>query len=74
MKILVFLVILFACGAALQTTVSAEGKTYEYRLETSDGPGGATINCAHESLTQCMASKGIPSDRRIVNPRVGDRR
>lgn len=74
MKILVFLGVLFACGAALQTTASAQGKVYEYCLEFADGGGGSTINCAYESLAQCMASKGSPSDRCFANPRLGGRR
>ena len=74
MKILVFLGVLFACGVSLQTTASAQGKVYEYCLESQDGGGGSTINCAYESLAQCMASKGIPSDRCIVNPQLRGRR
>jgi len=73
MKILVFLGVLVGCGVSLQTTASAQGKVYEYCLESADGGGGSTINCAYESLAQCMASKSLPSDRCMVNPRVGRR-
>jgi Protein of unknown function (DUF3551) len=74
MKILVFLGVLFAGGMALQTTASAQGKVYEYCLESPDGGGGSTINCDYESLAQCMASKGSPGERCYPNPRLGGRR
>jgi Protein of unknown function (DUF3551) len=74
MKILVFLGVLFACGVSLQKTVLAQGKVYEYCLESADGGGGSTTNCAYESLAQCLASKGSPSDKCFANPRLGGRR
>ncbi|HLL27618.1 MAG TPA: DUF3551 domain-containing protein [Xanthobacteraceae bacterium] len=71
MRILVFLGALFAASLLLQTSASAEGP---YCLESADGGGGSTINCAYESMAQCLASKSQPSDRCMVNPRIGTRR
>lgn len=73
MKVLVFLGVLFACGAALQMAASAQ-KVYEFCMESADGAGGATINCSYESMAQCLASKGGPADRCFANPRLGGRR
>jgi hypothetical protein len=74
MKFLVFLGFLFACGLSLQTTALAQGKVYEFCMESADGGGGSTVNCAYESLAQCLASKGGPADRCYPNPRLGGRR
>ena len=74
MKVLIFLGVLFACGVSLHTTVFAQGKVYEYCLETADGGGGSTTNCAYESMAQCLASKGSPGDKCYSNPRLSGRR
>jgi hypothetical protein len=74
MKVLVFLGVLFACGVSLQTTAFAQGKIYEYCMESQDGGGGSTTNCAYESMGQCLASKGSPGDKCFQNPRLGGRR
>jgi hypothetical protein len=73
MKIVVFLGVLLACGVSLQTAASAQ-KVYEYCMESADGGGGATTNCAYEPLAQCLASKSGPADRCFPNPRLGGRR
>ena len=73
MKVFVFLGVVFAC-ASLPTAISAQGKIYEYCMESGDSGGGSTVNCAYETLAQCMASKGSPSDRCYSNPRLGGRR
>jgi hypothetical protein len=74
MRILIFLGVLFACGASLQTAASAEGIVNQFCLESADGGGGSTVNCAYDSMAQCLASKSPPSDKCYANPRLGDRR
>jgi len=74
MKILVFLAVLFACGASFQGTATADTITNQYCLESADGGGGSTINCAYESMAQCLASKGAPGDRCFANPRLSGRK
>jgi hypothetical protein len=74
MKILAFLGVLFACGLSLQTAASADTIIDQYCLEFAEGGGGATVNCAFETMAQCLASKGSPGDRCFANPRLNGRR
>jgi hypothetical protein len=74
MKTVAFLGLLFACGVCFQTAASADAIVNQYCLEFADGGGGATVNCAFESMAQCLASKGSPGDRCFANPRLNGRR
>jgi Protein of unknown function (DUF3551) len=73
MKILILLGVLFACGMSFQTMASADDIIDQYCMESSSG-GGTMVSCSFESMAQCLASKGGPSDRCFVNPRPSRRR
>jgi hypothetical protein len=71
MKTLAFLGVLLAAGFAFRTAAMAEGIVNQYCMESADGSGGSSVTCTYESMAQCLASKGSPSDRCYANPRLG---
>jgi hypothetical protein len=70
MKNFVFLIALFALGIILQTAALADEKLEQYCIESGDGGGGSTVSCTFETMAQCLASKGGPSDKCYKNPRI----
>ncbi len=73
MKVITILSVMLACGVVFKTAAQAQGRVYAYCLESGDAGGGSTVNCTYESLDQCRASKGSPSDTCYANPQRGGR-
>lgn len=62
------LVAVLSAAAFVSHNASAQDR-YEYCMESGDGGGGSTINCAFETMAQCIASKSSPADKCYRNPR-----